>query len=81
MRANTEYQLYEPSSPQIQWYWKILHEMTDEEMGKFVLFVTGSSRVPLAGFAALQGMQGVSPITIVKERDPNRMPAAHTCMN
>ena len=53
LRNNTEYQGYTSKSPQVAWLFKTLEQMTREEIGRFLQFVTGCSRVPLAGFAAL----------------------------
>ena len=65
LRNNTEYQGYTSKSPQVAWLFRALEQMTREEIGRFLQFVTGCSRVPLAGFAALQGMRGVEKFTIV----------------
>lgn len=65
LRNNTEYQGYTSKSPQVAWLFRTLEQMTREEIGRFLQFVTGCSRVPLAGFAALQGMRGVEKFTIV----------------
>ena len=81
MRNNTEYRLYTAESQQVQWLWKTLEGYTQEEMGKFLQFVTGSSRVPLGGFATLQGMRGVEKFTITMVKDTTRLPQGHTCFN
>jgi E3 ubiquitin-protein ligase HUWE1 len=44
-------------------------------------FVTGSAKVPLDGFAALQGSEGIQRMTIHKAFDTNLLPTAHTCFN
>ena len=46
-------------------------------------FVTGSSKVPLEGFSALQGIGGINKFKISKVFDKNydRLPTAHTCTN
>ena len=33
-----------------EWFWEVLHEMTDEQRAKFLAFVTSSRRVPPGGF-------------------------------
>jgi len=43
--------------------------------------VTGSSKVPLAGFAGLQGMSGLQKLTIDKDIDSRKLPLGHTCFN
>merc|ERR1719410_3079156 len=45
-------------------------------------FVTGSSKVPLQGFQALEGMNGAQKFQIHKDdRSTDRLPSAHTCFN
>ena len=44
-------------------------------------FVTGTSKVPLDGFAALQGSEGIQMMSIHKAYDTNQLPMAHTCFN
>lgn len=43
---------------------------------------TGTSKVPLEGFKALQGVSGPQKFQIHKAYGPaNRLPSAHTCFN
>ncbi|KAL3077894.1 hypothetical protein niasHS_013423 [Heterodera schachtii] len=80
--ANTEYKTYTRTSPQIQWFWRALKAFDAEDKAKFLQFVTGTSKVPLQGFAHLEGMNGVQKFTIQKDtRSNNRLPSAHTCFN
>ena len=41
--------------PIIRWFWQIVSQYSDERRAQLLQFVTGSSRVPLEGFKALQG--------------------------
>ncbi|VDN03027.1 unnamed protein product [Thelazia callipaeda] len=80
--ANTEYKTYTKSSCQIQWFWKALRSFEQEDRAKFLQFVTGTSKVPLQGFAALEGMNGTQKFSIhLDSRSPDRLPTAHTCFN
>ncbi|CAG9536021.1 unnamed protein product [Cercopithifilaria johnstoni] len=80
--ANTEYKTYTKSSSQIQWFWKALRSFEQEDRAKFLQFVTGTSKVPLQGFAALEGMNGTQKFSIhLDSRSPDRLPTAHTCFN
>ena len=54
LRANTEYQNYSPASPVIQYFWEVVRELDSEDLALLVQFVTGTSKVPLDGFKALQ---------------------------
>jgi len=82
LKLNTEYRNYTKDSQVIQWFWEILFEFTYEERAEFLQFVTGSAKVPLEGFKALQGMGGVQKFQVHKSfTGPDRLPTAHTCMN
>lgn len=42
--------------PVVKWFWEIIEQHYSQEMRlRLLQFVTGSSRVPLQGFKALQG--------------------------
>jgi len=44
--------------PVVKWFWEIIEQHYNQEMRlRLLQFVTGSSRVPLQGFKALQGRQ------------------------
>jgi E3 ubiquitin-protein ligase HUWE1 len=76
---NTEYKQYVRTSPQIQWFWRALRSFEKEDLAKFLQFVTGTSKVPLQGFAHLEGMNGSQKFTIHKDtRSSDRLPCAHT---
>uniref|UniRef100_A0A0N5AR03 HECT-type E3 ubiquitin transferase n=1 Tax=Syphacia muris TaxID=451379 RepID=A0A0N5AR03_9BILA len=80
--ANAEYKTYTKTSPQIQWFWKALRSFDQADRAKFLQFVTGTSKVPLQGFSALEGMNGVQKFSIhMDSRSPDRLPTAHTCFN
>lgn len=82
LRANTEYHKYQPNSLQIQWFWRALRGFDQAERAKFLQFVTGTSKVPLQGFAALEGMNGTQKFQIHRDdRATDRLPSAHTCFN
>nr|XP_039271692.1 E3 ubiquitin-protein ligase HUWE1-like isoform X2 [Styela clava] len=82
LRNNTEYHKYETSSLQIQWFWRALRSFDQAERAKFLQFVTGTSKVPLQGFAHLEGMTGAQKFQIHRDsRSTSRLPSAHTCFN
>ncbi|KNE60235.1 hypothetical protein AMAG_05647 [Allomyces macrogynus ATCC 38327] len=81
-RNNTEYHHFTASAPVIQWFWRAVRSFDQEHRAKLVQYVTGTSKVPMEGFRALQGSTGVQKFQIV--RDPggtHRLPSAHTCFN
>ncbi|KAL8595169.1 hypothetical protein ACOMHN_013842 [Nucella lapillus] len=82
LKANTEYHKYQPTSLQIQWFWRALRSFDQAERANFLQFVTGTSKVPLQGFASLEGMNGHQKFQIHRDdRSTDRLPSAHTCFN
>uniref|UniRef100_A0A8B9ZTW4 HECT-type E3 ubiquitin transferase n=1 Tax=Anas zonorhyncha TaxID=75864 RepID=A0A8B9ZTW4_9AVES len=80
LKANTEYHKYQGNSIQIQWFWRALRSFDQADRAKFLQFVTGTSKVPLQGFAALEGMNGIQKFQIHRDdRSTDRLPSAHTC--
>ncbi|KAF9024773.1 hypothetical protein BGZ52_010345, partial [Haplosporangium bisporale] len=75
----TEYQNYSPGSPQVQNFWRAVRSFDQTERAKLLQFVTGTSKVPLGGFAQLQGISGVQKFQIHKDfSSTKRLPSAHT---
>ncbi|XP_019860940.1 PREDICTED: apoptosis-resistant E3 ubiquitin protein ligase 1-like [Amphimedon queenslandica] len=65
------------SGQTIEWFWTSVDQLSQEEFARLVQFVTGSSQVPVGGFAELQ-----SKFTILLSGETgNRLPYAHTCFN
>jgi E3 ubiquitin-protein ligase HUWE1 len=82
MRAHTEYRGYTVQHPVVQWFWQVVCAMDREERALLLQFVTGTSRVPIHGFAQLQGMHGPQRFALqAAPADDDRLPAAHTCFN
>lgn len=64
---------------QIQWFWRALRTFDQADRARFLQFVTGTSKVPLQGFAALEGMNGTQKFQIHRDdRSKERLPTAHT---
>uniref|UniRef100_A0A7N9D7K8 HECT-type E3 ubiquitin transferase n=1 Tax=Macaca fascicularis TaxID=9541 RepID=A0A7N9D7K8_MACFA len=79
LKSNTEYHKYQSNSIQIQWFWRALRSFDQADRAKFLQFVTGTSKVPLQGFAALEGMNGIQKFQIHRDdRSTDRLPSAHT---
>ena len=82
LKANSEYHKYQANSLQIVWFWRALRSFDQTDQAKFMQFVTGSSKVPLQGFGALEGMNGPQKFQIHRDdRSTDRLPSAHTCFN
>ncbi|CAL8317662.1 unnamed protein product [Lota lota] len=72
---------YCPNHPVIQWFWKVVLLMDAEKRIRLLQFVTGTSRVPMNGFAELYGSNGPQLFTIEQWGTPEKLPRAHTCFN
>ena len=81
LRGHTDYHGYKASDPSINWFWNILRSFSKEEKALFLQFVTGTSKVPLDGFKALQGAEGIKRFNIHKAYGEDKLPSAHTCFN
>lgn len=82
LRRNTEYVGYSESDPMIQWFWNAVESMDRNERAQLLQFVTGTSKVPLGGFATLMGMSGIQRFNIHRvPGDEGKLPQSHTCFN
>lgn len=54
-KTNTRLKHCTPDSNIVKWFWKAVELFDEERRARLLQFVTGSSRVPLQGFKALQG--------------------------
>ena len=82
LKKNTDYVGWRVTDKEIGWFWNILFSLSRSEKASFLQFVTGSSKVPLAGFSELQGMRGVQKFSIHKQSGKSgALMSAHTCFN
>ena len=80
LAAHTEYTGYTATSPTIAWFWNVVRSFSREDLARLVMFVTGSSKVPLGGFASLQGLSGPQKFQIHRAYGgATRLCTAHTC--
>ena len=84
-RLNTQYKNYNDYDNVIINFWDIISNLSQEDLSNFLLFCTGSSRVPIGGFKSLESNRGqISKFEIVKT---DYVPGAknflrvHTCFN
>ncbi|XP_072030008.1 E3 ubiquitin-protein ligase SMURF2-like [Amphiura filiformis] len=74
-----------PDSNIVKWFWMAVDTFDEEKRARLLQFVTGTSKVPLQGFKALQGSTGAPGprlFTIHQiDADTNNLPKAHTCFN
>lgn len=81
-RSATEYHGYSASDAVILWWWRALKSFSRADRAKVLSFATGTAKVPLGGFAELQGVDGIQRFSIHKDYGAmDRLPQAHTCFN
>jgi E3 ubiquitin-protein ligase HUWE1 len=82
LKKNTDYNGWKATDRQIEWFWNVLFSLSRNQKAAFLQFVTGSSKVPLAGFGELPGMRGVQKFSIHKTGgSTGALMSAHTCFN
>jgi len=85
-RSNTRLKHCTAETPVVKWFWEIVEGYSEEMRARLLQFVTGSSRVPLQGFKALQGSTGATgprlfTLHTVESAPTENLPKAHTCFN
>ena len=84
-RMNTIYKNYNDYDNVIIDFWDIISNLSQEDLSNFLLFCTGSSRVPIGGFKSLESNRGqISKFEIVKSvyyEGKKNFLRAHTCFN
>jgi hypothetical protein len=68
----------------VKWFWEVVEKEFDQEMrARLLHFSTGTSSVPLRGFAYLQGMDSSIKKFTILGVDTNMFlfPRSHTCFN
>ncbi|XP_066923959.1 E3 ubiquitin-protein ligase NEDD4-like isoform X2 [Clytia hemisphaerica] len=81
-RKHTQYRGgYHDKHVVIQWFWKAVITFDKEMRARLLQFVTGTSRVPMNGFAELYGSNGPQKFAIERWGNPHQLPRAHTCFN
>ena len=85
-RLNTEYRApYTDHHQVILWFWDSLANLTQKQLSNLLVFSTGSSRVPIDGFKALESNReknskfSIEMIAYVKNQ--KNFIKAHTCFN
>ncbi|KAI5611802.1 putative E3 ubiquitin-protein ligase HERC4, partial [Silurus asotus] len=76
LEKNTKYKgEYWPEHPTIKFFWEVFHELPLEKKKQFLLFLTGSDRIPILGMKSL--------ILVIQPTGggENYLPVAHTCFN
>jgi E3 ubiquitin-protein ligase HUWE1 len=70
---------YDANHPVIAKFFKVIAEWDKLKLANLLIFITGSSRVPLGGFAAFA--ETSTQISIAPGGTGDHLPQAHTCIN
>lgn len=79
-----EYERKGPSHKVCKWFWEVVNEdFGSEQKARLLQFTTGTSGVPVSGFAMLQGNDGnIRKFTVNSiAKSVSIFPRAHTCFN
>jgi len=76
LRRGVAYEGYHDTEPYMDYFWQVLEGFDLPQRKRFLVFVTGSDRAPLAGLRALH-----LKIQRFGEEPTDRLPVAHTCFN
>ncbi|CAG9328257.1 unnamed protein product [Blepharisma stoltei] len=83
-QLNTEYKSpFSENHKVIVWFWKILRRLSQSQLSNLLVFVTGTSRLPIGGFTSLKTLRGDSAKFTIESVKyvPGILPRAHTCFN
>lgn len=83
-RLHTKLKNCTVESPLVRWFWDLVKSYNEDRRARLLQFVTGSSRVPIQGFKALQGVNSESrlfTIHLIKNACTDNLPKSHTCFN
>jgi hypothetical protein len=80
-RKNTNYVGYKETDDIVVWFWKAVENFDLELRARLLQFATGTSRVPMNGFAELHGSNGPQKFCLKRLGEPDSLPRSHTCFN
>ncbi|KAK7930540.1 hypothetical protein WMY93_006935 [Mugilogobius chulae] len=76
MEKNAEYKgEYSATHPTVRLFWEVFHEFPLEKKKQFLLFLTGSDRIPI------HGMESLKIVIQSTTAEEHYLPVAHTCYN
>lgn len=83
-RVNTKLKNCTVETPLVVWFWDIVKSYDEDRRARLLQFVTGSPRVPIQGFKALQGVNSelrLFTIHMIRNGNTDNLPKSHTCFN
>jgi len=84
-KRNTRFKCCTELDPISKWFFEIVESFDDEMRARLLEFITGSPRLPMSGFSALQGSNSSVKLftlnVLVDGSSTDLLPKAHTCFN
>ncbi|XP_064458774.1 probable E3 ubiquitin-protein ligase HERC4 isoform X2 [Ornithodoros turicata] len=76
LEKNAQYKNeFHRNHPTVRTFWRVFHGLDYEEKKKFLLFLTGSDRIPIMGMSEIKLV--IQPMKV----GDDHLPVAHTCFN
>lgn len=79
LKQYTQYEGYTATSQQIVWFWEVLEEFDQDQLGRLVQFTSGTPIAPAGGFVSFP--LRITRVGLHENPDRNPLPSAHTCAN
>ena len=79
--THTRYELCSPEDEQIEWFWKLVKQLTPAQHRILLSFCTGSPSLPLGGFKRLKEEQVPFTLSLQRGLASMALPTTHTCFN
>lgn len=83
-RQHTKLKNCNSETPLVKWFWETVKSYSEDKRARLLQFVTGSPRVPIQGFKALQGVNSelrLFTIHLIRNACTDNLPKSHTCFN
>lgn len=80
-QRHCRYSGYSDTAPTVRMFWDVIRSFEQPERALVLQFSTGSSRLPIGGFAHLGGEDGQRRFTLSMDQNESRLPTASTCFN
>eukprot|EP00040_Diaphanoeca_grandis_P032308 m.195532 g.195532 ORF g.195532 m.195532 type:complete len:967 (-) comp32573_c1_seq3:107-3007(-) len=77
-KTHCRYSGYTEDSPTVKIFWDVMASFDQAERALVLQFSTGSSRLPIGGFAHMDASRR---FTLSREQERSRLPTASTCFN
>eukprot|EP00730_Choanoeca_flexa_P001559 TRINITY_DN10688_c0_g2_i2.p1 TRINITY_DN10688_c0_g2~~TRINITY_DN10688_c0_g2_i2.p1 ORF type:complete len:623 (+),score=131.76 TRINITY_DN10688_c0_g2_i2:77-1870(+) len=74
LKQHVRYVNYTADDQVIKWFWETIESLPSSKRRKFLMYLTGSARVPVRGATDIR-------MVIQKTADDTRLPVTHTCFN